>query len=146
MRENEVHVTDLIPRFAALSPARELRTAVYSLAPFPMWPMGKKQGMPSIVAFHRELAAAGLAVTYIHIDRSTSPAPDEFEGVRLVHKTSWNFIPVGGLFAKVFSKLFSVPLWVLGAVIRVAPLIAEAKRTTERLILYGHTPPGCIAA
>src|SRR5687768_5173638 len=105
MGQQATVITRLKVGFPAASKGSELPTAVYSLAPFPMWPMGKKQGMPSIVAFHRELAAAGLAVTYIHIDRSNPSAPDEFEGVRLVHRKSWNFLPVGGLVAKVFSKL-----------------------------------------
>ena len=122
--------------------------SVYSISPLPMWPMGPKQGMPSIAAFHRELAKNGVKVTFIYVGRGDQRAQAEAdaENIEVLYGRSWDFIPKKGLFGKVIAKFLSVPLWVASAIVAALPVVARAKRRNERLVIYGHTAPGSIAA
>ena len=105
----------------------------------------KGMGMPSIMAFHRELAKKGFDVTYIYVgDSKTCDLNIECEGVK-VHS-----IRVPNLLGwlkhiGVCRKLFS-PLPLVMGMFPVYRYLRGQRDVGQRIVVYGHQWSGAILA
>src|SRR5690606_34912096 len=90
----------------------------------------------------------GVKATFIYVGRGDHRAQvgGEAAGLEVLCKPSWDVIPKRGLIAKAIAKFASVPLWVASAIVAALPVVSRAKRRNERVVIYGHTAPGSIAA
>ncbi|MDF1593771.1 MAG: glycosyltransferase family 4 protein [Desulfobacterales bacterium] len=123
--------------------------AVYSVSPVALMEMGgvKAMGMPSIMAFHRELGRKGFDVTYLQIGGDPQNDLDQwFDGLRVKKMPHWT-LPRILRKSRIFSKFLGLPLLVISAFWPMFLFLrAEKERHNGRVVIYGHLAPGAILA
>lgn len=133
---------------AHTTPLQSSDIHVFSISPGHLMRMGKVKGMgmPSIFAFHRELARRGFHVTFLQAGFIKEKDIDtEYENLTVHQVRNWRLPGFLNRF-RVVRGLFAYPIWFVSSLFPFFCYLRREKRKGRRMVLYGQQAEGAVMA
>lgn len=119
---------------------------IISCSPFKLWPNGKNVGMPSFFNFHDTISNKNdVNLTYVYIGAMEPDCDEVRTKFTYVYKRI-SLLKSQSIFIKPIFKIINLFYWVWMLILTVKPVIIEAKKKNEKVLLYGHTAYGAVGA